>query len=548
MSTFKSFVLLAILLVSIVSLTALTPDWLWSQRAGGSDNDGTTASVVDAAGNSYITGFFVGTAVFGTTTLTSSITKCFVAKMDSNGNWLWAKTPENTGVSDAMAIAIDPLGNVYIMGNFDGSATFGVSTITTGGLIDIYIAKLNPDGNWIWARGAGGTRNDAGRSMDVDNSGNVYIVGEFDRNATFGTTSFSIPNGKDVFVAKLSTDGLWAWAKQTGGANNIYSKDIAIDDNGNAYFTGYFSGSITFGDSTYTSAGSNDIYVAKLDTAGGCAGFATAGGTGNDHAEHIAVDNAGNCYITGGYAIPATFGNVTYNGYGGIVAKLDADRNWVWLSQANGATMYDVVVDNAQNVYLTGGFGSIGIFGNITIYGEGNSDVFVTKLNSAGNWLWVQKAGGTGDDFGMGLGIDSALNIYLAGFFYDTCAFGTITLASAGQEEVFVAKLNGTVAVSDEVIVPNAAFTLKQNYPNPFNTATEIKIDVLDNKAPYTLAIYDLKGRKVCTVHDGLLSKGENIFNINSKDILTDKLASGLYYYRLTNGTDSQTKKMVLMK
>ena len=172
----------------------------------------------------------------------------------------------------------------------------------------------------------------------------------------------------------------------------------------------------------------------------------------------------------------------------------------------------------------------------------------MAKVDANGNWLWVAQAGGTNEDYGMGIGSDAAGNTYLSGTFYLSCPFGTSSLTSVGQKDIFIAKLGPATAVDDELITQVVPFNLAQNSPNPFSQSTRITIEINDNQSPYSLVVYDIKGRKVFTLHDGPLSKGENILTINSSDILGDKLSSGLYYYRLSNGKSSQTKKMVLIR
>jgi len=260
----KTFLLLILALCS-VALFAQNVDWLWANQAGGINDDFSYSIAVDDIGNSYVTGYFGGSATFGTTTLTSSGGyEIFVAKLDNNGNWLWAKQSGGTNSVVGNSIAVDSIRNSYVTGYFWGSATFGTTTLTSSGYEDIFIAKLDINGNWLWAKKAGGTYWDYGYSITVDANGNSYVTGIFYGNATFGTTILTSSGYYDIFVAKLDSNGNWLWAKKAGGTSWDYGCGIAVDANGNSYITGYFDDSVTFGTTTLISSGDYDIFVAKL--------------------------------------------------------------------------------------------------------------------------------------------------------------------------------------------------------------------------------------------------------------------------------------------
>jgi hypothetical protein len=161
----------------------------WAKQAGGGGDNGGTGIAVDNSGNSYVTGYFDGSATFGAgeanqTTLTSaSANDVFVAKYNSSGALQWAKRAGGVGFDEAYGIAVDGSGNSYVTGYFDGSATFGAGeanqTILTaaGGSLDIFVAKYNSSGALQWAKRAGGMVDEAGYGIAVDGSGNSYVTG-----------------------------------------------------------------------------------------------------------------------------------------------------------------------------------------------------------------------------------------------------------------------------------------------------------------------------------------------------------------------------------
>ena len=155
---------------------AQTPDFGWAKRAGGNDSDSSRAIAADRMGNCYATGWFIGTATFGGTTLTSSGEgDIFVAKYDRAGKVLWARRAGGGSFDEGSGIAVDDTGNCYVTGYFSGTATFGGATLTSGGNGEVFVAKYDSAGNVIWVKHGGGTDEDHGNGIAVDGMGNCYM-------------------------------------------------------------------------------------------------------------------------------------------------------------------------------------------------------------------------------------------------------------------------------------------------------------------------------------------------------------------------------------
>ncbi len=447
----KKTFLIVLLLLSCVFIFAQLNPWLWVKNAGGTNYDGGNGIAVDARGNSYVTGGFEGTATFGSPTLTSNGEEdIFIAKLDSDGNWLWAKKAGGSDDDDGSGIAVDARGNIYVIGQFYSTATFGSTTLTSNGVTDIFIAKLDSSGNWLWAKNAGGKTEDIGSGIAVDASGNSYVTGCFNTRATatFGSTILTSNRISDIFVAKLDTKGNWLWAQNAGGTSDDYGSGIAVDASGNIYVTGDFDVTATFGSTTLTSNGYYDIFVAKLDSCGNWLWAQNAGGTSGDYGSGIAVDASGNIYVTGNFYGDANFGSTTLTSCGVtdiFIAKLNSSGNWLWAKKAGGTSSdygSGIAVDASGNSYITGDFRGSATFGATTLTSNGNWDIFVAKLDSRGNWLWAQNAGGTSGDFGSDIAIDVNRNSYITGNFQGFATFGDITLTSSGGNDIFVAKVH----------------------------------------------------------------------------------------------------------
>jgi hypothetical protein len=230
-------------------------NFVWAKAIGGTPNSNFGNSIkVDAAGNSYIAGFFNDTTDFdpgiGVANLISiGIIDAFILKLDMNGNYLWVKSFGNTLYNRANALELDQLGNVLLTGYFVGTVDFdpspNVFNLNTNGIGDVFILKLDPAGNFVWAKNIGGFYFDIGNCITADANGNVYIVGEYEGTVDFdpsaNTFNLTPDTGVGTFLLKLDATGGFIWAKNLGGSTANIGRSIAVDNNGNIYATGYFS-------------------------------------------------------------------------------------------------------------------------------------------------------------------------------------------------------------------------------------------------------------------------------------------------------------------
>ncbi len=300
--------------------------FVWVASAGGGTADSYSIDL-DGSGSSYITGKFRGTATFGSKLLTAKgDSDIFVAKLDSGGTFVWAVSAGGGAADSGSSIGVDSAGNSYITGNFISSASFGGTTLTSKGHA-LFVAKLDSSGTLVWAASAGGSWGCYGTSIAIDGAGNCYVTGYFIGAATFGSTTLSVKGQSDLFVAKLNSSGTFVWAVSAGGTTGDYGRSITVDGSGNSYVTGNFIGVATFGSKTLTTKGYNDAFVAKLDSGGTFVWAVSAGGKyGNEHGSSIAVDGSGNSYVTGDFGFNAAFGSTTLTAQNSsiFVAKLDS--------------------------------------------------------------------------------------------------------------------------------------------------------------------------------------------------------------------------------
>jgi|GEM_PF-961145 len=382
--------------------------WLWAKRAGGfGDDDRGYSIAVDAKGGIIITGQFDESADFGPFTLTRPKSLCgFIAKLNASGKWLWAERIESTELSSGDAVAIDSHNDILVTGHFYKTATFGKTTLTAKMLREIFVAKLDPNGKWLWAKSIGGpVRTRQPYNLATDAKDNVILIGSFYQSIQMGTIKLTAKANGDTFVAKLNSNGKWLWAKRSGGSPFAeHGSALAVDAQGNIFITGQFLGTSDFGATTFTSpkggAGGAyqeiDIFVAKLDTNGKWLWAKRTYGTikypgGYNHYNEgrgITLDRSGNVYITGRFEEPTAFGHTTLKtsiDSDIFVAKLDGNGKWLWAKQA-GSTKYNdwgssIVVDMQGNIITTGQFGTPANFDGIKVTQTGSSHrAFVWKL------------------------------------------------------------------------------------------------------------------------------------------------------------------------
>jgi hypothetical protein len=360
----------------------------WAVSGGGASDDGGLWVAVDAAGNAYVTGYFVGQATFGTTTLTDKGTgDIFVAKLSATGQWLWAVSAGGTGDDTPYGLALDPSGNAYVAGFYAESATFGTTTLTAKGGTDAFVAKVSPSGQFAWAVSGGGTSTDAAYSVAVNAQGDIFVTGELNDQATFGATTLTSKGANDIFVAQVTPAGQFAWAVSAGGTTGEAGFTLALDAASNIYLTGVFTGQATLGTTNLSSQGDRDAFVAKLSPAGQFLWATAGGGIGADAGNAIAVDASGNSFVAGEFTGSATFGSTTLSS-------------------------------------------------------KGSTDVFVARLSPTGQFVWTTAAPGTGDDVPYGIALDDSGNILIAGTYAGAVTFGATVLSSkAVSADAFVAKL-----------------------------------------------------------------------------------------------------------
>ncbi len=314
----------------------------------------------------------------------------------------------------------------------------------------------------------GGSGNERGQFITLDNTGNVYTTGSFQGTIDFdpngGVVNLTSNGGDDIFISKMDASGNLVWAKSMGDTLNEYGYSVAVDASGNVYTTGHYSGTVDFnggaGTTTLSSNGNEDIFVTKYDASGNFVWAKNMGGATSDFGRAMAVDAAGNVYITGFFDGTSDFdpnagtANLTSTGlYDIFISKLDATGNFVWAKNM-GSTTFDVgnsiVLDATGNVYTTGYFGGTVDFdpgaGTSNLTSTGANDIFISKLDASGNFVWAKNMGGTSNDIGFSIAVDPTGDIYSTGTFGGSADLdpgaASFSLTSNGSNDIYISKLS----------------------------------------------------------------------------------------------------------
>ncbi len=509
-------ILLAVLATGIAAAQVLPG---WAIRAGGPNNDYGNDCVTDAAGNTFVAGSFMVDALFGSQNLNSAGGKdIYVAKISPTGTWLWATRAGGVGADQANGIALDSSGNIIVCGEFTGTVAFGADSITAAGNSgqDIFVAKLSPSGQWLWARRGGGSLADYGMAVAIDASANVHLVGKFSNLASFGTFNLHSLGSVDIVVACLSPDGEWLWASQAGSLTAEYPDDIVAGADGNTYISGTFPSYATlmFGNLTLSGAGGLDIFVAALNPSGEWLWVTNGGGADEDFGNGIAI--SGNLlYVTGKVTDAGSFGThniITAGMSDAVVACVSTSGVWQWATCAGGTDREAgeaIAVDNDGRILVSGSYSStVFTCGPVELICAGIQDVFVARLSPTGSWTEAVTAGGISEDTPYGLGLDALGNAYVTGYFYASMWFGDASLTADGDVDLFVLKVSCAPLPNDM-----AALSITGSANPVLNQAATYHVLVENHgtnaQSGYQVQLREQMGFMLAVVPGPLLAPGE---------------------------------------
>jgi hypothetical protein len=454
---------------------------IWAIRSGGVGSDEGKSIFVNEF-SIYLGGSFEQSVSFGAgiEIISAGESDGLLARLNpANGALFWVKRMGGVGTDEVTSLAFES-GDVFVTGFFEQSANFltpsnmSLNPLVSAGLRDIFIAKYNSLGVFLWRSRAGGTQNDLGTGIAVKNS-KVYITGNFrgvinfNTPSNFGTNELVSEGQRDFYLASYDLNGQFLEANRGGGTSDDASQSISFDGNF-VNLVGFFNGLINFNTpSDYSSHRLNAtsvsfIFVAKAFIEYQFKSAISDGYKDGDNSDPyaLAVDADGNTYVTGEYYSYLDFGTLQLeydtNDKLSYLAKLNPKGSIIWAKQIgqNGLNISDLRV-LGTNVYLLGHFEGSHDFiqeGNvINITAEGNkSDMFLISINQDGDFNWAKRGGGVGYEYASSIDTDGT-SLYISGKFEETAnfntpsSFGSNELISAGKNDIFLAKYdtNGNI-------------------------------------------------------------------------------------------------------
>ena len=459
--------------------TAFTPssdllymDWVKQQALmNTSGSDYYPKIAIDLSGNSYVTYYTTRTVSGGTNKGSNDIV---VTKLDTSGTVQWIKQQaamNATSGDNNPAIAVDVSGNSYITHFSSGTVSGG----TNKGSNDIVVTKLDTNGNLVWIQqqlNMNTTGADLYPTIILDSNGNIYVTYH-----TAGTVSGGTFLGSnDIVVFKMNNNGNLLWIKQHFSMNSTGTEAnaaIGVDGAGNVYLTYYTAGTVSGG----TNKGSNDIAVTKLDTNGNLVWIKqqlAMNTSGSDVTPFIAVDSAGNSYVT--YYSSGAVSSGTFSGNNDIVVfKMDTNGNLVWIKEPTSvntsASEFNpmIALDNSNNVYVS--YSTIGTVSGGT--NTGNNDIVFFKMDTNGDLQWVKQQSpinSIGNDWYPSIAVDKSSDaIYITYYTLGSVSGGQ----NIGDRDVVITKFSthGTSVPSAPTNIAVSGGNAQANisWSHPFN-------------------------------------------------------------------------------
>lgn len=469
----------------------------WVKSYGGTQKDKGTSLGIDQFGNQYIAGFFRNEMMMGNIDLHATggaaDEDIFITKMDIDGNPVWGHSFGN-GLNQAVDIPFSLSSNENGFTAATGKA-FGYLKMDNGdslpgfGMEDMWLVTYDPDGNLNWAKLGGGSNDDFGSAVYMDNNNNVYCVGNCVGDMNFyGDSMITVVNDRNIFCAKYSCDGNLQWVHTIGSESAIQVHDMVVDGSGNMYMSGSYRHTANFGIYQFTSLGDADGFVLKMEPSGNIVWAKTFGSDipySDESGAAISLDASGNCYVAGVFAGNCIFesGQISAtNAKNVFLAAFDNDGNYLWGNAIKGSadskfSPITLSMRVEDNILLTGIFTGVITAGSIELQPYVNldsSDAFIASFNTLGEVNWAIHVGGSGNDGAFGIAGNGSSFAFAVGNFRNMAQFGPNTIISNGLSDMWVAKFQKNVVTQSGL---NVDFSNGiQPYPNPFSDQFSVNI------------------------------------------------------------------------
>jgi hypothetical protein len=393
-------------------------------------------------GSLVLVGNFDGALDFGGNggvLVNSGADDVFIVKFNSCGAPLWRKSLGDAQSQSVQRVAVDAQNNVLVIGQFRGAIDFGGGALSSGGGEDIFLAKLDSNGNHLWSQHFGDANDQFGRGVTTDVDGNVFIAGSIWGSADFGGGWVASAGWEDIFLAKFDSNGSYLWARRFGDQETQEAWDLASDSTGNVVLTGYALGDLDFGNGLLTAGGMPDAVVAKFDAGGNALWSHRFGDSGMQFGQSVATDSQDNVVLTGEVQGSFDLGGGPYVSAGAhdlFAAKFAPDGTFVWQREFGDAADQSsmvVAVDPSDNILLTGMFEGTIYIAESPLVSEGLSDAFVSQLDQSGQTMWARRMGDMAPQAGTAIAASAHGDVVVAGKMYGAIEIDGFAVASASE-------------------------------------------------------------------------------------------------------------------
>jgi type IX secretion system substrate protein len=544
----KIFLFSMLICFSIIEI-ANAQNWLWSKQIGGNDLENVSHLCVDQNDNIYVTSSYQSNpCYFSNDTLTcNGFSDFYITKYDASGNELWVKHLGSVNNANMQSEGIACIkynsytNSIFVSGGFRNATAFDSDTLTANNG-DGFVARLDLNGNFIWVKQAGGIGPDGFLALDIDQWGNVYAELRMPDSGTIDTVSAT----GGVYFVKYDSNGNFIWAQKkfninvsSQGYDGFFLKFKIKEEKLFALGLCTIDTFMVDTVNVYANFANGQYVLGCFDTSGTALWVKTCSSSNLFANFGLDVDDNKNSYITGSFYQSGIFENdtITNNNFADLfIAKYDSSGNFIWVRQTNVSVVaggYDVALSADAGVYITGIFNGTADFGTYTVNSVANGDMFVARYDTSGLCIGVRHLGAA---FGYSIVCNGSGDFYCSGQFTNTVTFGTNpSLTSYGQQDIYVAKSSSITGIGGREINPKNQLII---YANPTKGTCSVTIpDEFKHEKKLTLQIFDNTGK--------LLQQTKVEMQQEKVKVNLEEEAKGVYNVTLSNGKKSYNGKIV---
>ena len=358
---------------------------VWVNSMGGKGVDEGKSIAISPQGNLYLMSTYTDSIRINDKMYATSSKDVLFTSLDRNGKLLWSKPLKGKGNYEGVDLAIDNKGNMYSIVTFSGVTEIGGKKYTSSSDKDALLIRMDPKGNITWINQLTGLYDNIGISVETDEMGNVYFAGNFKGKVQIAGGEYVVDGNSDIFLMKYGPDGKLKWVKRSKGEDVNRVSGMAVDDVGNVYLTGSFERYISFDAKRVSSASDKDMFLVKYNPEGDVEWLRyAAGGFAHDRGRNVGIDKNGNIYVTGTYTGSVTFIDLNLEGVDMrqlYIAKYSPEGEVLTVQRSGGVGVENslFVVPTYYGVVTVGEFDDENTLTEVPMKSQGGRDIFIKR-------------------------------------------------------------------------------------------------------------------------------------------------------------------------